>query len=488
MTEERLNRLLRQVDWRFLLHQTEVPRRADLPREATSEALELVTRVGDGLDEADLVVLGFPSRVSAASARRALRSGGEVACLWRAPRPGGIRRARAHLRRAGFSAIHFYRPGLQPGETEAWLPLDKPAIAARASSERPPRSRREAILRRAWRLLGPVCAIARVPGADPNDGGRELPDPDAWVLLTGGAESDAKVVGLPFFEEGTGSGVVAKFARTAKAEAALEREASFLADLERERPALGGVPRLCASGRRAGQVGIVQDAVVGKPLNALASPSEFASLAPKVTRWLLALAGDADPQPAAIWSGRLVSDPLDELERDFAGLVPADLPGRARRALASLGDLPLSWEHRDFGPWNVVISERGDLAVIDWEDAEPRGLPGLDLVYFLASAGFALDGVRSDEIDRASESNRRLLDPGTDPGGVATACVEQYRAALGIGEKDFQRLRLLCWIVQSLIACRRLVGGAAEGAPAASDADLFIHLAEDELRALEDMV
>ena len=460
-----VNELLRQVDWRFLLRQREAPRTLDMSDETISEALQLVGPAVWGPDaEADLAVLRFPLLRRLEAARRALRPGGEVVCLWRAPRPGRVRRARAFLSQAGFVDIRFYRTGPQPGETELWLPLDAPEIVERVLSERPPHSRREAIERRAWRSLAPVCAIARLPGESTDP----LPDPDAWVLLTGGAESDAKVVGLPFSEGQTRPSVVAKFARVAKADAALEREATVLRELERERPGLTGVPRLRASGRRVGQVAIVQDAIDGKALNATMNPAEFAAVAPQVTRWLVALAGEPSPQPPSAWTQRLVDEPLDELERDFAELASGHFAERARRALAGLGDLPLVCEHRDFGPWNIVLSADGGPAAIDWEDAELRGLPGLDLIYFLTSAISELEP--SPELDK-----------------IATACVAEYRAALGIGEDDFRRLRLLCWVVQALIACRRLVGTTRGSVPAAADADLFLRLAEDELHRLEDL-
>ncbi len=484
--EQRLNRLLRQVDWRFLLRRREAPRILDLTEGRLSESLALIGQDASGPEPADLVVLGFPTSARCRSARKALRQGGEAACVWTRPRPGAMRRARRELEGAGFADVRFYRPGPGPSEAELWLPLEAPAVAARALSTKPPRSRQDAIRRRAWRVLGPVCAIARTAeGAEDDDDG--LPDPDAWVLLTGGPESDAKVVGLPFSRDGAGPDQVVKFARTGKADAALEKEAAHLRDLERERPSLAGVPRLRASGRRAGQVAIAQDAVRGKELSTMMSPAGFADFAPKVTRWLIALAGDPNPRPATSWEERLVLAPVEELERDFAELTPTDFGERARRALTGFGDLPLTWEHRDFGPWNVVLEQSDQPAAIDWEDAEPQGLPGLDLVYFLAGAAFAIDAVPDgpQRIEQALESNRRLLDPGTELGAVATACVEEYRAKLGIGEEDFRRLRLLCWIVQSLIACRRLRGAAAGAVPAAADADLFLRLAEDELQALE---
>ncbi len=462
---------LRQMDWRFLLRRAEEPRILDLTDGGLSPGLAQVGRLVSGADgEADLAVLDFPSAAGLDAARNGLRPAGELACWWRAPRPAGLRRALARLERAGFVDVSFHRPGLGPEpEPALWLPLDAPTVLGSVLAERPPRSRRDALARRAWQLLGPVCALARLPDSEgtsePLDELGSLGESGSWVLLTGGPESDAKVVGLPFTRSAEPPKVVVKFARTDRAEAALAREAAVLRELEQERPQLGGVPRLRAKGRRAGRLAIVQDAFHGEPLNATLSAATFAAQARRVTRWLIELAGEPRSQPASAWSERLLAAPLAELEADFAERLPADLPERARQALAELGDLPLVPEHRDFGPWNVILDASDEPAVIDWEDAEPQGLPGLDLIYFFASAGFAGEHL---------------------PDDVVTSCSENYRSALGITADDFQRLRLLCWIVQSLIALRRLALAETESTPAAADAKLFVRLAEEELQALEE--
>ena len=179
----------------------------------------------------------------------------------------------------------------------------------------------------------------------------------------------------------------------------MEREAAVLGDLERERPDLAGVPRLRSSGFSAGGRAVLQDAMLGAPLQAELDRTGFAGLAPALTEWLASLAGNPPPQAASEWFGRLVGDPLDELEADFGELVPPGFAHRARAALADSATLPLVWEHRDLGPWNVVIREDGGPAAIDWEDAEPRGLPCLDLVYLLASSALLLDGALNDTRD-----------------------------------------------------------------------------------------
>jgi hypothetical protein len=481
---KRLNELLRQVDWRFLLRQRERPRLLDLSGGDLSEALELVAESAqDAEEEVDLVLLDFPGREELKTARARLREGGELVCLWQGRRPRGIQRARALITQAGFEDVHFYWPGPEHfRQPEFWLPLGTPAAIEQVSSQRPVHSRRQGASRLAWRLtarfgaIAPLCATARLPGPPPDpvgegDGfGRALPAPEPWLLLTGGSKSENKVVGLPF-PPGRDSGLAAKFARVEMAETALDREAEFLRQLEDERPSLTGAPWVRARGERAGQRVVVQDAMAGRLLSAGLSEPDFAELAPKMTRWLLTLAGEPQAQPASAWSQRLLLDPLDRLERDLGDRLPAGFGERARRALGELGELPLTWEHRDLGPWNIVLCKDGSPGVIDWEDAEPLGLPGLDLIYFLATSSLLIEGALddTDDTERIVAGYRRLLDPQSARGKIAAACVAEYREQLGIGEADFGRLRLLCWIVQALIA-----GG-----------DYFVHLADDELGRIE---
>jgi hypothetical protein len=482
--EERLNGLLREVDWRFLLRLREAPRVLDLSDGSLSEALELVAEPAQSSeDEVDLVLLGFPGREELKTARARLRDGGELVCLWHGRRPRRMQRAQARLTRAGFEDVHFYWPGPENSPSpEFWLPLGTPAAIEQAFSQRPLHSRRQAASRLAWRLaarfgaIAPLCATARLPGppADPvgeGDGvGRALPAPEPWLLLTGGSKSENKVVGLPF-PPGRDSGLAAKFGRVERAETALDREAEILRRLGDERPSLSGAPWVRASGERAGQRAIVQKAMGGRLLSAGLSEADFSEVAPKMTGWLLALAGEPQAQPASAWSQRLLFDPLDRLERDLGDRLPAGLGERARRALSGLDELPLVWEHRDLGPWNVVLGADGSPGVIDWEDAEPLGLPGLDLVYFLTTYSLLIEGALDDtgDSERIVSGYRRLLDPQTTRGKIAAGCLVEYRERLGVGEADLGRLRLLCWIVQALIA-----GG-----------DYFLDLATDELERIE---
>jgi hypothetical protein len=490
LPEPQLNGLLRRADWRFLLPQAEAPLIADLTSGNDSQAIALIGRGEPVPGAADVAVIGFPTKLALGAATEALRLGGEVVCLWRLPRPGASKRAAARLRRAGLTDVRVLWPGPAPGQApQFWLQLDAPAAAAHLLAQRPPGSAAQRVLRPLWRaaarlgLLSPLCAIGRLPdgedATETDEIGKSFPVGEAQLLLTGGGRSINKVVGLPFPAEQPAPPAIVKFSRVPAADEALEREAAMLRSLERDRPALAGVPRLLAQGRRAGRLALAESAVFGEPLIAALSAESFAGLATPVGKWLVGLVETGAPRPREEWWQRLVGEPLAEFERNF-GSVAKEAATLARQRLDGLGDLPEACEHRDCSPWNVVLAADGAPGLLDWESAEPRGLPGLDLAYFLANCAFVLDGAL--ESGRTRESYARLLDPATPYGAVAAHCAAEYRRHLGIDADTYARLRLLCWIVHSRSDHQHLTMAAA-GAPSpeALRGSAFLGLVEAEL-------
>jgi hypothetical protein len=483
LPEPRRNELLRAVDWRFLLSLREAPRLVDLAPGRDSEALQLIAAEEPGDGEADLAMLGFPSSAGLRSAREALAPGGEVVCRWSRPRPGGPRRARRRLEAAGFTAARVYWAGPLPRRLpQFWLPLDSPAAATHLLAMRPARRLAQRALRAAWRLavaaglLAPLYAIARAPGAE------ETAAPAALLLLTGGRRSINKVVGLEIAAGEERPALALKFARVPAAEAGLGREADVLGLLGEERPQLAGVPRLRGRDRRAGRLAIAESLVEGAPALDSLSADSFAAIAARVTELLIQLAGGGEAAAESQWRERLVETPLARFEREFGSALAPGVLAQARTLLGRLGDMPLACEHRDCSPWNVVLAEGGEPALLDWESAEPRGLPGLDLTYFLANCGFILEGAL--ESGRTRESYARLLDPRTPQGRVAADAIAAYSAAISLDEDGFRRLRALCWIVHShsdYLHLEMEVAGAPS--PEALRRGMFLGLLEEELNA-----
>lgn len=86
---------------------------------------------------------------------------------------------------------------------------------------------------------------------------------------------------------------------------------------------------------------------------------------------------------------RLLEKPL----RRFGAVLPedSDLVERTLELVRPLreGHVPPVFEHGDLSHPNLIRLADGRVGVVDWELAEPRGLPAHDLCFFLAYAAFA---------------------------------------------------------------------------------------------------
>jgi glycosyltransferase involved in cell wall biosynthesis len=409
----------------------------------------------------------------------------ELVESWKVPWPGRARRARRRAEAAGYEDVRIYWPGPLPHKLpQFWLPIESGAATDYLLAERGADSASEKTLHGLWRLvrraglLAPLHLVGRRPDAG-GGGDVELPPSAPLLLLTGGHRSINKVVGLAFEGDGSRPSAAVKFARVPEAEPGLEREARVLRRLGEERPDLAGVPHLRSKGRRAGRRAVVEDVVEGRSLLELLRPDNFEEMAMRVTRLLIDLAGTE--VPGAEWRQRLVEEPLAEFESQFGSALEGSTMAAVREALTGLGELPPAPEHRDCSPWNIVIAPSGQPVLLDWESAEPDGLPAIDLFYFLANCAFVLDGAF--EGGRVRESYAGLLDPAGEYGRVAQRAVTEYAEALRIPPEDFPRLRLLCWIVHSRSDYRHLQLEAG-GTPRPEDLrrGIFLPMIEEELR------
>jgi Phosphotransferase enzyme family len=517
--EARRNWLLRRADWRFLLPG---PRPAKSVCFTTGRLAQAVALICDHVfevgqqpqSECDLAVAVNPDRATLSAAWATLRPGGTFYTEWYSPLTGGPRGVRRRLEAAGFSEIACYWswPWTPQQPPLFWLPLEAPEalryfLATRPLAPSPWGRARTGVLQRLWRLgrsmglLLPICVVARRPKAldraaesNPLDmlleqwsawGLGPTPERISWLLLTGGLRPINKVVGLVFGGSDAHPSLVVKRPRLPKSAAALAQEAAVLRAVEADRPGgMEGVPRVIFFHDCAGQTALGETVLTGEPLFRRLRRDNYRNLALKMTAWLAGLAGRAPTRPRAEWWQRLVEATLTDFEQSFGPILDAERLRETRAILASLGDLPLVCEQRDCSPWNVLIAPDGKLVVLDWESAEPRGLPALDLIYFLTYLAFFLDGAM--ETGRYRESYRAALDPGTFTGGVLAECQGRYLIQTGIDSAALKPLRLLAWIIHSHSDYRRFTAEAGgQPGPDILRGSLFVSLWEDELSTCE---
>ena len=509
--EVALNRMLRRADWRFLLPNPRSARSVCFADDLLAQAVaaisdDVVGPTSRSINDCDLAVAHNPTRQTLQAAWAALRPGGACYMEWTSPLTGGPVKIRQRLEAIGFTQVVCYWPWPWPdrASTLYWLPIESPQVVRYLLANR---ARGRALINRAgnklieavWRmslslrLLAPLSIIARKPPVSDTNvldviragwsswSSDPLPLHLDWMLLTGGAKPINKVVGLVFTESDRSPRLIVKLARIAESTAALEREAANLRAVQALRPdGVRGVPQVLFLQQWAGQTVLGEIALTGHPLYMMLRRDTCLDLAVKVTGWLAALAEHAISCPRSDWWDRLIEATVAEFEQNFGRVIEPEKLQATRAILAMLGDLPLVCEQRDCSPWNVLIADDGELVILDWESAEPRGLPMLDLIYFLTYLIFFLDGAL--ESQRFMESYRAALDPATFTGRVVAECLHYYLTCVGLDPIVLRPLRLLTWLIHSRSEYQRFAAEAA-GQPDPADLrrSLFVSFWEEEL-------
>jgi aminoglycoside phosphotransferase (APT) family kinase protein len=486
MPEQQRNRLLRRVDWRFLLPEARVRRAAcfgdaELARGVALISDEVSSRHAIQPGSCDLVVVVDPDVEALRDAWRALRPGGMLYGEWYRPSFGTPAKLGAQLRAIGYARVasYFAWPAPRRASSSFWIPLDVAGPRTYFLNTRPRRSgvgRVGALsMRAAWRLLlqlgaiRPICLVAERPagpasvgyGCVPEIGWSEdvlgpIPERIAWLLLTGGRASTNKVAAFGFADAESQPRLVVKMARVPESGHSLEREAAALRAIHASRAeGVEGAPRALSFSASRGTSGLGETVIDGEPLYRSLSATSFEALAQRGTRWLATLAAGVPASPVDEWRKRLVDGPFAVFERQFGSVMEPATIAAIRARLARLPDLPIVPEHRDFSPWNVVMTPGRGLGVLDWESAEPAGLPLMDLVYFLTYLAIFREGGSEPGRDRSAYA--RSLDPATETGRVVQSCIATYVEETGIPLATVDALRVLTWVVHTQSDYRAMV-------------------------------
>jgi hypothetical protein len=478
--------VLRRADWRFLLPAAIPKRSVCFSGERLSQAVTMVSSevVLPGAAQAgtcDLAVVTNPTHAKLKAAWEALCPGGMFYGEWYSPLSGGPSRIQAQLSRAGFVETACYWPWPLPERASAifWLPLEAPAALEYFMRTRPPSQNllqglRRSAMRLVWRLLrraqvlAPVCVTARKPALDQvlkngrngdlsqtiQEGWQEWgfgPRPEMihWLMLTGGLNNINKVVKFAFSGSQAAPQLVVKHARVAESIPPLDREAENLSRLE---SLPGGipvnVPRLLFRKGSSETLAIGQTVFNGSPLYTFLRDENYRSFALKTTAWLGQLVDPRSMASRSQWWPQAVEPALQAFERKFGeGPVPGGVD-TLRRELHQLESLPVVFEHRDLSPWNVLVTEAGELAVLDWEDGKPDGLPGMDLIYFLTFLAFFRDGAMA--TGNFLTAYAAAQDPKSFTGSIQAECLQIYFSSLGLNPRAARPLRMLAWVTHSL--------------------------------------
>ncbi len=535
LTERSRNTLLRRVDWRFLLPNPRPRKTVCYAAGTIGDAVALISdtvviRGRDSAVDCDLAVAVNPDAATLRAAWNALRPGGSLYVEWRSCDLTTGASAR-RLRRLGFRDVLSYWPYPNPAWCfpQLWVPLESRGALQYCLDHDPGFGSIGFVLRRMARSIiahvlwqprvWSMCTTAMKPHADRDGESQPLrdaaadrldrqrtlrtgifetirrrwdewglgtpPDGLTWLLLTRGGHSSNKIVAAVIGEAHTTPCIAIKMARTPEGAAAVQREARNLEALAGRPLRIGVVPRPLFCQTHAGVLTVAETFIPGRLMTSRLTRRTFRDLVRRGADWLTALATPTGPSPSpAAWT-TMLDRTLAEFESSFGAVLDRTMLHQTYTALSALEPLPAVFEHRDFSPTNIVITPHDQLGVLDWESAEPAGIPFLDLIYFVTNAAFIVDNVWGCGPYR--DSYRRTWDSATIVGAVVGETIARYARATGIHSPDLSALRLLVWLIHSRSEYTRLV--ATSGSAPGNDAlrkSLFFSLWETELQQRSD--
>ncbi len=479
------SRLLRRADWRFLTS-TPQPQKSicfddGLLAQSLAEISKANIRGPSATDhECDLAVAVNPTGATLRAAAGALRMGGTLYTEWTTWRAGGARGIRRRLVAAGFSDVQFYWGYPSPVAPRYWLPLQSGIAPCRYLAEH--RFAHDNFVHRAARILATLTlraglqagwlphlsAVAYKGIHDAPDlfdlvsiewvrgRGRSLPEDLSFLVMSGDAQTDSRIVGLVFDTSKPTPRWMVKLPRVCASESALPHEKELLERLHQSKSGSAAMvmPRPLFQCELDHVPVFGQTAVAGTRLNALARPETGRRLSRLIVDSQVALAKQSRTPVSAEKSRQAVARVTAELDRlaQFYMLGP-ELIATTRAILSSLDSMPLVCAHFDFAPWNVMQTEQG-LGIRDWAIADWDSLPMLDLVYALANLRFCLDnGCDTATVKRIY---REMLDATTPVGENFKQALTRYAKQVGLSEEQIPPLRLLTWIQRCTLESQAL--------------------------------
>ncbi len=180
---------------------------------------------------------------------------------------------------------------------------------------------------------------------------------------------------------------VVKMTRAAEFNYRLENEYRVLDELNaRSIVEERSYPQVLFFGQHNGLSVLCQKAMHGRPFRVRTEATAGCPLAHDAIQWLMRLGIRSENGST---TGREVADALATLLKRFNDIyqlsqVERDFLHRQIGAIADSSEsFPLVFQHGDPGTWNMLVSDKNEVIVIDWEAGEPQGMPLWDLFYFI---------------------------------------------------------------------------------------------------------
>ncbi len=272
------------------------------------------------------------------------------------------------------------------------------------------------------------------------------PEELTCMLRTPRFRASSHVLFFVFAPERAEPILVAKTPRLPGDHVFIEREAHNLRTLAlATEGGIDCVPRVALYRDWHGSPLLVQTALPGRPMSPAFVRARPEACLRAVMRWItdLHVATRAFPTGRENTMRAVIGRTLRVLERTLSDEPETrELVQRTRNLLRALGDhvIPRVFEHGDLSSPNILMDDAGQLGVVDWELADPAGVPAADAFFFLTYMAFAREDATQTHQHVEAFSNAFF-----GPRAWARRHIVDYAAALGLPARSLALLFALCW-------------------------------------------
>jgi aminoglycoside phosphotransferase (APT) family kinase protein len=278
----------------------------------------------------------------------------------------------------------------------------------------------------------------------------------SWGVVARGEYDSQKVLVLLTPPGQTRPTGLVKLTRSAKYVDRLDNEERALRALTELASFADRVPVPWFAGRHGGRAVLGQSALAGSPFSASTRWSADCVLLEDCLTALGDLAASTVSYAAASDVADALAALIDRYERVYA--PPDGESGALREQVAVLaalpGPLPVVLQHGDPHPGNLLVSAAGRTLFLDWESADPRGVPLWDILYFFrsyAAAASKRDGLR----DQVRGAARHMVH-GSPLGDRLVAAIHREATATGLPREAITPLIHACWVHHALEEATRM--------------------------------
>ena len=284
-----------------------------------------------------------------------------------------------------------------------------------------------------------------------------------WGLSARGNYSSRKLVF--YLADGAATDVtppryVAKMVRDAVFNPRLENEHRALSLLCRQEAIdKDTVPRPVFFGHHAGLAILGQTVVHGVPFVRQTTASADCPLFQAALDWFTALAAGTAHSHSTAATGEAATTFAWLLAR-FHELYLSSaeeqsfLSDQVAVLIRGAEALPLTFQHGDPGLWNMLVTPAAKVALLDWEAAEPHGMPLWDLFYFLRS--YAVIAARLGGGRNSLDGIAAQLLCDTPFSRKVTEASHLYCKRTGVPEAMIEPLFYSCWMHRAIKEASRL--------------------------------